>query len=378
MSQRDYYEVLGVSRDASEDEIKKAYRKLAFQYHPDRNPGDSEAEDKFKEAAEAYEVLSNAQKRAQFDQFGHAGMNGGGFGGGGFHNAEDVFSSFGDIFGDLFGFGGAAGGSRGPRPTAGADLRYNLKVSFRQAAKGDEITLSIPRKAHCPECHGSGAAEGSEPETCQHCGGSGQVTQSQGFFRVSVPCPVCHGRGQVIKNPCPRCKGEGIVQETRDLSVRVPAGVDNGSRLRLRGEGEPGEFGGPPGDLYVVIYVEEDDVFEREGQHLIYRLDVSFTQAALGDTVEIPTLDEPTKLHIPKGTQSGKVLRLRDLGMPGLGGRPRGDLLVEVQVKTPEGLTREQEDLLREFARLEEEKQKKPLHKVKSFFKKTADKVMGE
>ncbi|NJB67035.1 molecular chaperone DnaJ [Desulfobaculum xiamenense] len=375
MSQRDYYEVLGVSREASEDEIKKAYRKLAFQFHPDRNPDDPEAEAKFKEAAEAYEVLRNADKRATYDRFGHAGMNGSGFGG--FSNSEDIFASFGDIFGDLFGFG-ATGARRGNRPTAGADLRYNLNITFRQAAKGDEIKLSIPRKAHCSDCGGSGAAAGTTPETCRHCGGSGQVTQSQGFFRVAMPCPVCRGRGQVIKTPCARCKGDGVVEEIRELSVRIPAGVDNGSRLRLRGEGEPGEFGGPPGDLYVVIYVEEDEVFERQGQDLVYRLVLSFPQAALGDTVEVPTLDEPSKLVIPKGTQNGKVLRLRDLGMPSLGGRQHGDLLVQVLVQTPEDLTREQEDLLREFARLEEEKQAKPLHKVKKFFKKAAGKAMGD
>ncbi|WP_462326868.1 molecular chaperone DnaJ [Desulfobaculum sp.] len=376
MSQRDYYEVLGVSRDAGEDEIKKAYRKLAFQYHPDRNPDDAEAETKFKEAAEAYEVLKDADKRATYDRFGHAGMNGSGFGGG-FSNSEDIFSSFSDIFGDLFGFGGGGGG-RGPRPTAGADLRYNLTISFRQAAKGDEVTLTIPKQVHCPECNGTGAEPGTSPETCQQCGGSGQVVQSQGFFRVSVPCPVCHGRGQVIRSLCPRCKGDGTVPETRELSVRIPAGVDSGSRLRLRGEGEPGEYGGPHGDLYVVIYVEEDEVFERQGQNLIYRLEIDFTQAALGETVEVPTLDDPTTLHIPAGTQSGKVLRLRDLGLPHIGRQPQGDLLVEVNVKTPQDLTKEQEELLREFARLEEEKQGKPLNRAKQFFKKAVGKAMGE
>lgn len=375
MSQRDYYEVLGVSRDASEDEIKKAYRKQAFQYHPDRNPDDAEAEAKFKEAAEAYEVLRDSQKRATYDRFGHAGMNGSGFGG--FHSSEDIFSSFSDIFGDLFGFGGA-GASRGPRPTAGADLRYNLNISFRQAANGDEIKLTIPKRVHCPDCHGTGAEPGTSPETCQQCGGAGQVTQSQGFFRVAVPCPVCHGRGQIIRSVCARCKGEGTVPETRELSVRIPAGVDTGSRLRLRGEGEPGENGGPNGDLYVVIYVEEDDVFERQGQDLIYTAELSFTQAALGDTIEVPTLDEPTKLHIPKGTQSGRVLRLRDLGMPHLSGAHQGDLLVQVIVKTPEDLTKDQIELLKEFARLEEEKNAKPLNKAKSFFKKAARKAMGD
>lgn len=370
MAQRDYYEVLGVDRDASEDEIKRAYRKKAFEFHPDRNPDDPEAETRFKEAAEAYDVLRDTGKRQRYDQFGHEGVNGNGFGG--FNSNEDIFSSFSDIFGDLFGFGGA---SRGPRPSRGMDLRYNLRVSFRQAAKGDEIEITIPKNVTCSDCEGSGATPGTSPETCRQCGGAGQVTQSQGFFRVAVPCPVCRGRGQVIADPCKKCNGEGIVQERRTLSVRVPAGVDNGSRLRLRGEGEPGELGGPPGDLFVVIYVDEDKTFRRQGQDLIYTVEIDMVRATLGDTMEIPTLDDPVPFNVPKGTQSGEVFRLRDLGLP----HPNrsgmtGDLLVEVIVVTPTGITKRQEELLEEFISIEEGK---PLKKVKNFFKK-AKEAMGD
>jgi molecular chaperone DnaJ len=361
---RDYYEVLGVGRSASADEIKSAYRKLALQFHPDRNPDNPEAEDKFKEAAEAYEVLGEASKRAQYDRFGHAGMNGQGFGDH-FHSSEDVFSAFGDIFGDFFGFGAASGGRR--RPRAGADLRYNLTVAFRDAAKGTEVELNIPKKEVCSDCSGSGSTPGHTPETCQHCRGQGQVTQSQGFFRISVPCPVCRGEGKVITHPCAKCRGQGIVQVSKNLKVRIPGGVDNGSRLRLRGEGEPGDFGGPYGDLYVVIYVEEDKIFTRRGQDLIIVADISIVQAILGSKIEVPTLDEPVTLEIPKGTQSGKVLRIKGLGLPHLGSTQKGDLLVEVSVRIPTKVTKKQEELLREFDKLEESR---PLNKVKDFFKK--------
>lgn len=371
MSQRDYYEVLGVSRDAGQDEIKRAYRKKALQYHPDHNPDNPEAEQMFKEAAEAYDVLRDEQKRSRYDQFGHAGVNGNGFGGG-FHNTEDIFGQFGDIFSDLFGFSSGAS-SRGPRAYAGADLRYNLSVSFQQAAKGDEVTLKIPKKVTCDECEGSGAAPGTQPERCAHCGGAGQVRQSQGLFSISMPCPVCNGTGQVIANPCAKCRGAGIVQEVKELSVRIPAGVDTGNRLRLRGEGEPGVHGGPPGDLYVVISVEEDKTFRRHGQDLLYTVEIGFVQAALGDKVEVPTLDEPIVIDIPKGTQSGEVFRMAEYGMPSLGYGSAGDLLVEVKVVTPTKLTKQQEELLEEFVRLEEEKVSS---KVKSMFSK-AKKAMG-
>ncbi len=372
MTQRDYYEILEVERSASEDEIKRAYRKLALRYHPDRNPDNPEAELKFKEAAEAYEILRDADKRSRYDRFGHAGVSGNGFGQAGFSSNEDIFAHFSDIFGDLFGFG-RMGGQRGPRPQSGADLRYNLTISFRQAAKGDEVTLKIPRHATCEVCAGSGAAPGSSPETCRHCGGTGQVRHSQGFFQVAMPCPSCRGEGRIITNPCAKCLGQGIVEVVRELSVKIPPGVDSGNRLRLRGEGESGLYGGPPGDLFVVLDVEEDKVFRREGQDLVVAAELTFPQAALGHKIDVPTLDDPVQVDIPKGTQNGEVFRLPGQGLVYPGQRRRGNLLVEVRVLTPRHLNARQEELLREFARLEEEK---PLAKAKKMFKKVG-KAMG-
>ncbi len=362
--QRDYYEILSVERTATGEEIKKAYRKLALQYHPDRNPDNPEAEGKFKEAAEAYDVLRDPEKRTRYDRFGHAGVSGNS----GFSSTEDIFSHFGDIFGDLFGFsmGGRAGRARN-RPQQGADLRYNLTVNFRQAAKGDSVTITIPRHATCPECKGERAAPGTSVEPCRQCGGIGQVRHSQGFFQISVPCPSCRGEGVTISNPCPRCKGQGIIQEMRELSVRIPAGVDSGNRLRLRGEGEAGRNGGPNGDLYVVVHVTDDDTFEREGQNLLVRKEISFTQAALGDKVEVPSLDGPIEIAVPKGTQHGEIFRIEDKGLPFPGRSACGDLLVEIRVLTPRHLTSRQEELLREFAELEETK---TLTKAKKIIKK--------
>ena len=372
MSKRDYYEVLGVSKEVSQDEIKTAYRKLAFKYHPDRNQDDPEAESKFKEAAEAYEVLGNAEKRQTYDRFGHEGVNGQGFSG--FSNSEDIFGAFSDIFGEVFGFSaGGRGGANRPRP--GTDLRYNLEISFREAAKGAEVDITIPVEQTCPECEGTGAAAGTSPQTCPQCGGSGTMQQAQGFFRISVTCPNCRGAGQIITDPCDECMGRGRVIQDKDLKVRIPAGVDNNSRLRLRGEGEAGINGGPPGDLYVVILVAPDDVFQRQGQNLIIGREVSFVDAALGHRLEVPTLDEPVNLDVPKGTQSGEVFRLRGLGLPHLGSTHKGDLLVEVTVKTPTHLNRRQEELLKEFAEIEKSKL---TTKAKDFFKKAKDKVMGE
>ncbi|GFK94306.1 Chaperone protein DnaJ [Fundidesulfovibrio magnetotacticus] len=371
MTKADYYEILGVPRDAGEDAIKKAYRQLAFKFHPDRNPGDAEAESKFKEAAEAYEVLRDPQKRARYDRFGHQGLGDTGFGG--FSNPEDIFSTFSDIFGEFFGFSQGARG-RGPRPQAGNDLRYDLRVAFRDAAKGMEAALKIPRNVPCHECEGSGAAPGTRPETCRQCGGAGQVHQSQGFFRIAVTCPVCRGEGVVVPNPCPRCKGKGALPDVRELKVRIPAGVDDGSRLRLRGEGEPGQHGGPPGDLYVIIHVEEDKTFRRQGQDLVYSLEIGMVQAALGEKVQVPTLDGEETMEIPKGTQSGEVFSLRGKGLPHPGRSGHGDLLVEVIVTTPKSLSKKQEELLREFLRAEEDK---PMKKVKNFFKKAKDAAMG-
>lgn len=367
-NKRDYYEILEVERSASDDEIKRAYRQMALKHHPDRNPDNPEAEQKFKEAAEAYDVLRDPEKRSRYDKFGHEGVNGGGFGP--FSSNEDIFSHFGDIFGDLFGFSMGGGAARGNRPRAGENLRYNLNISLRQAAKGDSIALKIPKRVACPECEGSGAAPGSSPETCDQCGGRGQVRHSQGFFQIAMPCPSCNGTGQVIKKPCPRCKGAAVIQETRELSVKIPAGVDTGNRLRLRGEGEPGVFGGPSGDLYVVLHVEDDPVFHRDGAHLMISHEVTMVQAALGDSLEVPGLDAPMKMELPKGTQSGEVFRLSGGGMPIVNTTRKGDLLVEIKVLTPTALSSKQEELLRAFAEAEAEK---PLNKAKKAFKK----VMG-
>ncbi len=367
---RDYYEVLGVERGADDETIKKAYRQQAFKFHPDRNPDDPEAESKFKEAAEAYEVLRNPETRSRYDRFGHEGLGGNGFGG--FGSTDDVFSAFSDIFGEFFGFGGR-GTTRGPRPQSGNDLRYDLTVSFRDAAKGTEVALKIPKNVQCHVCGGSGAEPGTSPETCKQCGGTGQVVQSQGFFRIAVTCPICRGEGRVVTSPCRECRGRGVTRQTRELKVRVPAGVDDGSRLRLRGEGEPGLHGGPPGDLYVILHVEPDKIFERQGQNLVLRAEISFVQAALGHKIEVPTLDGHEAMDIPKGTQSGEVFSLRGLGLPVPGSSRSGDLLVEVTVVTPKNLTKKQEELLREFEKLDEQK---PMKKVKDFFRK-AKEAMG-
>ncbi|MDR2488484.1 MAG: molecular chaperone DnaJ [Desulfovibrio sp.] len=369
MSQRDYYEILNVDRNASGEEIKRAYRKMAMQHHPDRNPGDAAAEAKFKEAAEAYDVLRDETKRARYDRFGHAGMGQQN----GFQNSEDIFSHFGDIFGNLFGFsmGGGARGRRN-RPQQGADLRYNLGISFRQAAKGDNVTIKIPRNAVCPECKGSRAAPGTSPESCRTCGGVGQVRHNQGFFQLSVPCPSCQGAGEVIASPCPRCKGRGSIHEVRELSVSIPAGVDTGNRLRVRGEGEGGINGGPNGDLYVVLQVENDDTFTREGQNLLVSREISFVQAALGDKLEVPTLDEPIMMEVPKGTQGGEIFRITGKGLPFPGRQTSGDLLVEVKVRIPTRLTARQEELLREFAEIDGAK---TINKAKKIIKKVSQAI---
>lgn len=372
MAKRDYYDVLGVERTASQDEIKSAYRKLAFKFHPDRNQDDPDAESKFKEAAESYEVLSKPEKRQTYDRFGHEGMGGNGFSG--FSSNEDIFGSFSDIFGEVFGFSsGARGGAN--RPRAGSDLRYNLDISFREAAKGAEVEIQIPVEVECSTCDGSGATPGTEPDVCSQCGGSGTMQQSQGFFRISVTCPQCRGAGQTISDPCSDCMGRGSIIKDKDLKVRIPAGVDNNSRLRLRGEGEGGINGGPSGDLYVVIRVEPDEVFAREGQNLIIRSEISFVEATLGHRLEVPTLDDPVHLDIPKGTQSGEIFRLRGLGLPHLGSAHKGDLLIEIKVKTPTRLNSRQEELLKEFADIEASKL---TTKAKGFFKKAKKKVMGE
>ncbi|HCW90511.1 MAG TPA: molecular chaperone DnaJ [Marinobacter sp.] len=344
MAKRDYYEVLGVSRNADEKEIKRAYRKLAMKYHPDRNPGDAESETRFKEASEAYEVLADASKRAAYDQFGHAGVDGqaggGGFGGGG--------ASFSDIFGDVFGdiFGG--GGGRG-RNTRGADLRYTLELDLEEAVRGKTVEIRIPGHRECESCGGSGAEKGSTPERCSTCNGMGQVRMQQGFFAVQQACPTCRGSGQVIKNPCKSCNGQGRVREEKTLSVKVPPGVDTGDRIRLSGEGEMGMDGGPPGDLYVQVAVREHSIFTRDGSNLYCEVPISVVDAALGGELEVPTLDGRVKLKIPPETQTGKLFRLRNKGVKPVRGGPPGDLLCRVQIETPVNLTKRQKELLEEF-----------------------------
>jgi molecular chaperone DnaJ len=351
MSKRDYYEVLGVSKNASEAELKKAYRRLAMKYHPDRNTGGNteETEQKFKEAKEAYEILSDPQKRASYDQFGHAGvdpsMGGGGpggFGGGG---------SFSDIFGDVFGdiFGGGRGGPGGSRVHRGADLRYNLQLTLEEAVAGTSVKIRVPSMVKCNVCNGSGAKKGTSPKTCDTCGGHGQVRMQQGFFSVQQTCPACHGKGTVIQDPCQACHGVGRVEQHKTLSVKVPAGVDNGDRIRLAGEGEAGENGGPPGDLYVQVYIKEHEIFTREDNHLFCEVPISFTTAALGGELEVPTLDGKVKLKIPVGTQTGKMFRMRSKGVKPVRGGPVGDLICRVLVETPVNLTEQQKELFRQL-----------------------------
>ncbi|HEY0545374.1 MAG TPA: molecular chaperone DnaJ [Pyrinomonadaceae bacterium] len=355
MSKRDYYEILGLSRTATEQEIKSAYRRLAVKFHPDKNPGDAEAEDKFKEAAEAYSVLSDAEQRKRYDRFGHAGVSssagaGGGWGAPGFGGIED-------ILGDLFGFGdvfsGARGGSRRTAAQRGADLRYDLEITLEEAATGMTANLRIPRLENCETCKGSGAAEGTQPETCATCGGSGQVRYQQGFFSVARTCGNCRGTGRIIKTPCETCQGAGRVERERSMEVKIPAGVETGSRLRIAGEGEAGTQGGPSGDLYVVLHVSEHERFERQGSNLYSSVPITFAQAALGSEIPVETLDARQQLKIPAGTQTGTVFRVKGQGMPVLGGRGRGDLFVSVTVVTPTTLTRDQRKLLEQLSEIE-------------------------
>ena len=349
-SKRDYYEVLGLARDASEEEIKKSYRKLAMKHHPDRNPDNPKAEEQFKEAKEAYENLSDDQKRAAYDQYGHAafehggGAGAGGFGGAGFGDA------FGDIFGDIFG-GGRQGGSSGQRNNVyrGADLRYNMEVSLEDAAKGTETKIRIPVQSACETCKGSGARPGTQPVTCTTCAGHGQVRMQQGFFSVQQTCPKCHGNGKMVKDACPTCSGAGRVKQNKTLSVKIPAGVDEGDRIRLTGEGEAGVNGGPTGDLYVVIHLKAHEIFQRDGGNLHCEMPISFSTAALGGEIEVPTLGGSAKMKIPAETQTGGVFRLKSKGIKPLRQSEAGDLMVHVVVETPVKLTEKQKDLLREF-----------------------------
>ncbi len=350
MSKRDFYETLGVNRDASDDELKKAYRKLAMKHHPDRNPDNPSAEEKFKEVKEAYEILSDAQKRQAYDQFGHAGIEqggmggggGAGFGGGGFADA------FGGIFDEIFGGRGNGGGGRS-NIYRGADLRYNLEISLEQAAHGTETKIRIPTMEVCDPCKGSGAKPGTQPKTCPTCQGSGQVRLQQGFFSIQQTCPKCHGTGRYIPEPCTSCNGAGRIKQHKTLAVKIPAGVDEGDRIRLAGEGEHGVNGGPPGDLYVQIHLKQHSVFTRDHNDLHCEMPISFTTAALGGEIEIPTLDGAAGIKIPPETQSGRVFRLRGKGIKGVRSHTHGDLMCHVVVETPVNLTDRQKELLREL-----------------------------
>jgi molecular chaperone DnaJ len=345
-TKNDYYEVLGVQRNASEEEIKKSYRKLAMQYHPDRNPGNREAEDMFKEASEAYEVLSDQEKRDVYNRYGHEGLTGTGYRG--FSGFDDIFSSFGDIFGDVFGFSTGRSRSR-TASQAGADLRYDIRISFMDAALGATTEINLHKYILCTSCRGSGCASGSSPEVCSRCQGRGQVTQSSGFFSIATTCPQCRGAGQVIKTPCRECSGVGKVKVAKTVQLKIPAGVETGSRLRMRGEGEEGQYGGPSGDLYVFIEVEEHDVFERNGNDIYCRIPITFIQAALGGSVAAPTLTGTEKIKIPRGTQTGRTFRLKGKGIPHLRGYGCGDQVIETLVTVPTNLTKRQEELLKEF-----------------------------
>lgn len=362
MDKRDYYETLNVSRDADDEEIKRSYRKLAMQYHPDRNPGNKEAEEKFKEASEAYEVLRDREKRQIYDQYGHEGLQGSGFSG--FSGFDDIFSSFGDIFEDLFGFG--TGSRRRSRPVKGNSLRYDMELTLEEAFKGKEEKINFKKWGTCEKCNGSGITPGSEPQICATCHGNGNIVRSQGFFQIKTTCPACNGSGKLITDPCVECSGRGKVQVERNINIKIPPGVDNGSQLRLRGEGEAGELGGPPGDLFVVIRVREHDLFKREGDHLFCEIPISFVQAALGDEISIPVLGEEKtyELKIPQGTQPGEVIPVAEKGMPSLSRKHRGQLLVKLNVKIPEKLNNQQRELLEEFAKTEGTVKKKKKKKL--------------
>jgi molecular chaperone DnaJ len=360
MAKRDYYEVLGVAKAASIDEIKKAYRKLAMKYHPDRNPGDKEAESNFKEAAEAYEVLSDEQKRARYDQMGHAGVDGMGHAGQGFNSMEDIFSAFGDVFGGQGGGGGSIfdgifgqGGGRGGSRNQGASLKLQLEITFREAVFGCTKTIDLKRNEPCETCNGSGAKAGTKPTTCNVCAGHGIVRQGQGFFVVQTTCPQCHGSGKTIADKCATCRGAGAQPKKVTIKVRIPSGVEDNSRLRVAGEGEPGRDGGERGDLYVYISVKPDPFFERHEDDVVCKVPVGFAQASLGAEIEVPTLDGQAKLRIPAGTQPNEILRMRGQGIPVRGGR-RGDQLVVVQVMVPKKTTKRQEELLKELGQIEE------------------------
>ncbi|HLH35740.1 MAG TPA: molecular chaperone DnaJ [Alloacidobacterium sp.] len=349
VTKADYYEVLSVSRNASDQELKTAYRKLAMQYHPDRNPGNAEAEEKFKECSEAYQVLSDPQKRAAYDRYGHAGVSGVGSNGDPFAGMGDLGDIFGDFFGEMFNMGGGGSRGRASRAQRGRDLRYDHVIEFEDAIFGKEVQVTIRRAEACTTCHGSGTASGRGPSICAQCQGRGQVRYQQGFFSIARTCNACGGTGSVITDPCPTCRGDGRQEKQHTLQVKIPAGVEEGTRIRYQGEGDAGRFGGPSGDLYIVLSVRPHEFFERDGNDLHCVIPISFTQAALGDEITIPTLEGDTKLKIPEGTQSGKEIRLRGKGVPYLNEHGRGDLVITVAVQTPKKLSKMQKELLRQL-----------------------------
>ena len=347
MSKRDYYEVLGIAKTAAEAELKSAYRKLAMKFHPDRNPGDKAAEESFKEAAEAYAVLADPQKRSLYDRFGHQGVNQAG--GAGFD--PSAFGDFADILGGMFGFGDAFGGGRRGGPQRGADLRYDLEISFQEAAHGTETSIQIPRQENCDTCSGSGAAPGTQPTSCSMCRGQGQVRRQQGFFTIAATCPQCRGAGRTVSKPCQTCHGSGRVGHERKITVKIPAGIATGQQLRLQNEGEGGTAGGPAGHLYVVVHVQDHDFFKRDGVNLFCEVPVNFTTLALGGEIVVPTLDGTETVKVPEGTQTGTTMRLRHKGMPDVNGRGKGDLFATVQVQTPKKLSKEQRLILEQLAK---------------------------
>jgi molecular chaperone DnaJ len=366
MEQTDYYEVLGVSRNASKDEISASYRKLAMKYHPDRNPGDNEAIEKFKLCASAYEVLGNEDKRSIYDQYGHAGLSSAG-GNTQFRDINDIFGAFGDIFGSFFGM---RGGSSGRVATPGNDIRCNLTIDLHEAARGVAKEINFRRHEPCATCHGNGSKPGKQPEKCPYCGGQGRITQSTGIFSIQTTCPKCRGAGMIITDPCPDCRGSGLIPQSVNREIKIPAGVDTGTRLRLQGEGEKSPDGGPPGDCYVFITVKEHPLFQRDGQHLICRVPISYPQAALGAEIEIPTLDGREKMTIPSGTQNNDVITLRGRGMPVPRRNQFGDLLIQVYIEVPRKLKQEHRKLLQKLAELEGDH---VLPERKNFFGKLGD-----